>query len=127
MSGGTLLEGIKAVEAAREEMRQPSFMAGLFAGEPDFDLGVPYPCQSAEDRAIGDEYCQRIASFLRERVDAEEIERSGQIPRAVVDGLAELGALGMVIPPEYGGLGLPQTNYNRVLALVASHCNILAL
>ena len=32
MAAKTLLEGIKAVEAAREEMRQPSFMAGLFAG-----------------------------------------------------------------------------------------------
>jgi alkylation response protein AidB-like acyl-CoA dehydrogenase len=127
MAGRTLLEGIKAVEAAREEMRQPSFMAGLFAGEPDFDLILPYPDQAPDDRLIGAEYCARVAAFLRERVDAEQIERSGTIPREVIDGLAELGALGMVIPREYGGLGLSQTNYNRVLALVASHCNILAL
>src|SRR5262245_2175145 len=127
MAARKLLEGIKAVEAAREEMRQPGFMAGLFAGEPDFGLLLPYPDQGPDDRRAGAAYLARIATFLRERVDAEQIERSGQIPRAVIDGLAELGAFGMVIPPEYGGLGLSQTNYNRVLSLVASHCNILAL
>src|SRR5438445_13315534 len=83
-----LLEGIKAVEAAREEMRGPSFMAGLFAGEPDFGLLLPYPDQGADDRLIGTEYCQRIASFLLERVDAEQIDRSGQIPSQATDGLA---------------------------------------
>jgi hypothetical protein len=127
MSARALLESVREVEAAREEMREPSFMAGLFAGEPDFGLLLPFPGQDSEDRRIGDDYCARVASVLRERVDPEEIERSGTIPTSAIQALKEVGAFGMVIPPEYGGLGLSQTNYNRVLALVASHCNILAL
>lgn len=123
----TLLESVKTVEAAREEAKAPSFLTSLFAGEPDFSLVLPFPHQSDEDRRIGDQFCARVEQFLRRNVDPEQIERDGKIPRSVIEGLAELGAFGMVIPPEYGGLGFSQVNYDRVLTLVASYCNILAL
>ncbi|MGH2457819.1 MAG: acyl-CoA dehydrogenase family protein, partial [Chloroflexota bacterium] len=122
-----LLEGIKDVEAAREDAKRPSFMTQLFAGEPDFRLLSPFPEQSTADQAIGDDLCAKVASYLVEHVDPREIERAGVIPRAVLDGLAQAGCFGMMIPIEYGGLGLSQTNYNRVLTTVASYCNILAL
>lgn len=122
-----LLQSLKDVEAAREEVRQPSFLTQLFAGEPDFRLLYPFPRPSAEDQAIGDAFCARIADFLIHQVDPLAIERTGVIPPDVLSGLAELGAFGMTIPQRYGGLGLSQTNYNRVLTLVASHCNSLAL
>ncbi|HZQ97249.1 MAG TPA: acyl-CoA dehydrogenase family protein [Chloroflexota bacterium] len=123
----TLLRDLQGVEAAREEARAPSFMTGLFAGEPDLSLIVPFPVQSPEEKRIGDEFCVRVEGFLREHVDPAAIERTGCIPRDVIDGLADLGAFGMVIPREYGGLGFSQTNYDRVLMLVASYCNVLAL
>ncbi|HEX5416302.1 MAG TPA: acyl-CoA dehydrogenase family protein, partial [Chloroflexota bacterium] len=122
-----LLQSVKEIEAAREEVRKPSFMTQLFAGEPDFSRVLPFPEQNPEDRAVGDAFLARLATFLQQRVDAQEIERTGVIPRSVLDGLAELGAFGMTIPRAYGGIGLSQTNYDRVLTLVASHCNILAL
>lgn len=121
------LQNIKDVEAAREEIKMPSFMAQLFAGTPNFHLLVPFPEQDAEDKATGDAYCKKLAAYLKEHVDPDEIERTGKIPKRVLDDLAELGCFGLNIPKRYGGLGLSQTNYNRVLALVASYCNILAL
>ena len=39
-----------------------------------------------------------------------------------MQGLKELGLFGIKIPKEYGGLGLSQVNYNRIIQLVASHC-----
>ncbi len=122
-----LLESIKDVEAAREDAKRPSFMTQLFAGEPDFSLLSPFPAQSPEDKAIGDDLCAKVGDYLVGNVDPQEIERTGVIPRAVLDGLAGIGCFGMTIPREYGGLGLSQTNYNRVLTVVASYCNILAL
>jgi alkylation response protein AidB-like acyl-CoA dehydrogenase len=53
-------------------------------------------------------------------VDAARIEREARIPDETITGLAELGALGMKIPEEYGGLGLTQVYYNKALALVGS-------
>ena len=123
----SLLQNVRDVEAAREDIKRPSFMTQIFGGEPDFSLVAPYPRQNAPDQKVGDDICARVAEFLTREVDPGEIERSGKIPREVLDGLAKLGLFGMNIPREFGGLGLTQTNYNRVLALVASYCNILAL
>ncbi|HVB96460.1 MAG TPA: acyl-CoA dehydrogenase family protein [Chloroflexota bacterium] len=123
----SLLQNVRDVEAAREDIKRPSFMTQLFGGEPDFSLVAPYLQQNSPDKLVGDTICATVADFLIREVDPSEIERSGKIPRVVLDGLASLGLFGMNIPKEYGGLGLSQTNYNRVLALIASYCNILAL
>lgn len=122
-----LLQNVREIEAAREEIKKPSFMTQLFAGDPDFSLVVPFPIQEPEDRGVGDEYLAKLAVFLRDQVDPAEIERAAKIPQSVLDGLRGLGAFGMAIPRAYGGLGLSQTNYDRALALVASRCNVLAL
>ena len=122
-----ILEGMEEVEAARVAMQHPSFMTGIFAGAPDFSLVSPYPMQSNEDRQIGDGFCAQVEAFLEEHLDALAVERDAKIPHLVIDGLFALGAFGMKIPKEYEGLGFSQTNYNRVLTLVASKCNILAL
>jgi alkylation response protein AidB-like acyl-CoA dehydrogenase len=46
----------------------------------------------------------------------------------VIDGLKDLGALGMKVPEQYGGLGLSQVYYNRALTLVGSwHASLGAL
>ena len=38
----------------------------------------------------------------------------------MVDGLKRIGALGMKVPPEYGGLGLSQVYYSKALAIAAN-------
>ena len=66
------------------------------------------------------------ARLLRDTVDGLLIEREARIPDEVVHGLAELGAFGMKIPEEYGGLGLSQVYYSRALMLVGSASPALA-
>ena len=53
------------------------------------------------------------------RPHAEEWERQGAIPRAVVDQLAKMGFLGMLVPEEYDGLGLDETSYLVALEQIA--------
>lgn len=119
---------IELTEAAREAARERTFAAGLFMG--DFDLSTirPFPGQSPEDRDQGDAFLERLEKLLREKVDPDEIDRTGEIPQPVVDELARLGAFGIKISPEYGGLGLSQTNYCRAAMLLGSWCgNLTAL
>ena len=40
----------------------------------------------------------------------------------MLDGLRRLGAFGIKIPKEYGGLGLNHVEYGRVMTLLGSHC-----
>jgi len=121
-------QSIEVAEGAREtEWTQPSFVKELFLGHFRTDLISPYPLQSAEDKAIGDKYCAELEAFLKANLDADEVDRTGDLPKSVVEGLAKLGAWGMKIPKEYGGLGLSQINYNRAVALVASYCGSTAV
>jgi alkylation response protein AidB-like acyl-CoA dehydrogenase len=120
-----LFQGLARLEEARERLGK-SFMAGVFVGRPDFTLLLPPP-ESPGEVATGEAYCRQIEAFLKSQVDPDEIERTAKIPPHVLKGLFELGAFGMKIPREYGGLGFSYKNYGRVLTMIASWSNILAL
>jgi alkylation response protein AidB-like acyl-CoA dehydrogenase len=114
-------ESREVAEAAREaEWTAPSFVRELFLGRFRLDLIHPYPEQSPADRRKTDDYLEKLGAFLREHVDADEIDRTGELPEHVVQGLKELGAFGMKIPEEYGGLGLSQVGYGRAIQMVTS-------
>ena len=49
----------------------------------------------------------------------EEYERTGRYPAAVVEKLGELGILGMLVPGEYGGLGLDIVTYAMIIEELA--------
>ncbi|MHB0970126.1 MAG: acyl-CoA dehydrogenase family protein [Thermoanaerobaculia bacterium] len=116
-------EAMEVAEASREtEWEKPSFVGDLFLGKLNLDLIHPFPLQPAEDKAIGDEFLAKLERFLAENVDADEIDRTGEYPESIFEGLRELGAFGMKIPKEYGGLGMSITNYNRAIALVSTWC-----
>ena len=76
----------------------------------------------------GERFLARLRAFLETEVDPLEIERDAKIPDRVIDGLKEIGALGMKVSEDYGGLGLSQVYYNRALALAGVwHSAIAAL
>src|SRR4051812_33144640 len=111
-------EARQVAEAAREaEWKLPSFGKELFLGNFRLDLIHPQPKLSAEMTEKGDRFLAELRTFLENKVDPLQIERDARIPDDVVEGLKALGALGMKIPVEYGGLGLSQVYYNKALAL----------
>src|SRR6201994_3204033 len=109
------------VEAAREtEWKLPSFGKELFLGNLRLDLIHPQPPLDPSAVEKGERFLESLRGFLAEHVDSLQIERDAKIPDSVIDGLKQLGALGMKVPEQYGGLGLSQVYYNRALALAAS-------
>src|ERR687885_1196995 len=119
----------EVAEAAREqEWKLPSFGKELFLGNFRLDLIHPQPKLSPEAVEKGERFLTALRAFLTENVDPLEIEREAKIPESVIDGLKGLGALGMKVPEEYGGLGLSQVYYNRALTLAgAAHSSISTL
>ncbi|MBO8189680.1 acyl-CoA dehydrogenase family protein [Streptomyces spirodelae] len=114
-------EAREVAEAAREkDWRKPSFAKELFLGRFRLDLIHPHPEPAADDVARGEEFLTRLREFADAKIDGPLIEREARIPDEVLTGLKELGALGMKIGTEYGGLGLTQVYYNKALALVSS-------
>ncbi|WP_228918369.1 acyl-CoA dehydrogenase family protein [Streptomyces sp. DH20] len=114
-------EARQVAEAAREQdWRKPSFAKELFLGRFRPDLIHPHPLPADEDVRRGEEFLAKLRDFCETRVDGALIEREARIPDEVINGLKELGALGMKIDIKYGGLGLTQVYYNKALALVGS-------
>ena len=114
-------EALELAEASRDPLDdRGSFASNLFIGRYDFDRIYPYPAQTEEDRAAGAEFLEKIETYLREHVDPDEIDRTGEIPPENFKGLAELGAFGIKVPKKYGGLGLSQSNYGRAAVLLGS-------
>jgi alkylation response protein AidB-like acyl-CoA dehydrogenase len=117
-----------AEEAREKEWRLPSFARELFLGNLRLDLIHPQPSLDPAAVERGDRFLAELRAFLEREVDPLEIEHNAKVPEHVIDGLKQLGALGMKIPQEYGGLGLSQIYYNRALTLASSvHSSLGAL
>ncbi|MGH2969765.1 MAG: acyl-CoA dehydrogenase family protein [Solirubrobacteraceae bacterium] len=119
----------EVAEAAREqEWRLPSFGKELFLGNFRLDLIHPQPRLSPEAVEKGEAFLRDLRAFLTASVDPLQIERDAKIPDTAVDGLKKLGALGMKVPEQYGGLGLSQVYYNKALALAGTwHASLATL
>ena len=117
----TAAEARDVAEAAREqEWAAPSFVRELFLGKLRMDLIHPYPEQDPDEVARAKPFLDKLERFLREEVDSDRIDREGEIPEDVMQGLRDLGAFGIKIPQEYGGLGLSQLSYMKAIELVSS-------
>ena len=67
---------------------------------------------------------EAAAEFAAKRIfpQAEKWDEEGHIPQEIFDELAELGYFAMLLPEEYGGLGLSTVSYNCVMEELAAGC-----
>ncbi len=120
---------LELAESSRDPLdERGSFASNLFIGKFGFDRIFPWPEQSAEDRAAGEPFLAQLKEYLHANVDADEIDRTGEIPQKNIDELFAMGAFAIKVPTKYGGLGLSQVNYGRAAMLLGSwDANLTAL
>src|SRR5258707_9259518 len=74
-------EALELAEASRDPLdERGSFASNLFIGRFDYTRIFPYPAQTAEDQAKGDPFLKQLREYLEANVDADEIDRTGEIP-----------------------------------------------
>jgi alkylation response protein AidB-like acyl-CoA dehydrogenase len=115
-------------EASREtEWQGAGFLRDLFLGRFRLSLVEDYPLSEAERPEFRRWYAA-FEAFLAENVDSAKIDETGEYPQDLLDGLRKLGAFGMKVPVEYGGLGFTQVEYGKVMSLLGSlDANLTAL
>jgi len=114
-------EAREVAEAAREqEWQSRSFVRELFEGNYDLRLIHPFPEPDPEDLARAQPFMERLERFMRDKVDSDKIDREGTISPDLVEELRQMGAFGIKIDPQYGGLGLSQYSYTKAIGLVTS-------
>lgn len=109
-----------AEESRETDWVNPSFMKEMFLGNFRFDLIHPYP-ERTEWRAEFTEFFDKFSTFLRDTWDPIEVDATGEYNMDHVAELASLGAFGIKIPKEYGGLGFDQLEYAQVMELIGCY------
>jgi len=116
-----------AEESREKEWTGRGFLRELFLGQFSVDLVHPFPAAAA-DRPEFKAFYDKLRDFLLKEVDSVAIDETGEYPEHVVDGLRKLGAFGMKIPVEYGGLGFTVSEYCKAMEMIGSYDgNITAL
>ena len=88
----------------------------LFRGEIAESALWPFPQNAQEEQEILDMVVESVDRFLADKQDDfHEWDRTGEQPEEFIDAMRELGLFGLIIPEEYGGIGLSNAGYSRVL------------
>ncbi|XP_033249376.1 very long-chain specific acyl-CoA dehydrogenase, mitochondrial isoform X1 [Drosophila miranda] len=99
-----------------------SFMANIFRRSLVPKQVFPYPdVLSLEQK---ESTCSLIGPFERffsEINDAAQSDESGKVDEKILSALWELGAFALQVPPNFGGLGLNNTQYGRLCEIVGAN------
>jgi alkylation response protein AidB-like acyl-CoA dehydrogenase len=117
----------QAEELLFSEPSRAGFVKGLFHGKFLAPAVFPYPELPAAAEAAAGEAASAVRAFAESSIDAAAIDREADIPRSVIEGLANLGVLGMTAPKEVGGRGFSQQQYCRVMEVIGGHCSSTAV
>ncbi len=110
------------------ELRTASAAKVLFTGRILAENLLPYPALRDQDRESLGMIVEAIDQFLRPKsADFKRWDREAAQPAEFIQGLRDLGLFGLIIPEEYGGLGLSNAGYARVLSQTSRHDSSVSL
>ncbi|XP_071503962.1 very long-chain specific acyl-CoA dehydrogenase, mitochondrial-like [Diadema antillarum] len=99
-----------------------SFVMGLFKGQINPSEVFPYPdVLSPEQRENLEMLIDPTMKFFEEVNDAEKNDALEKVEDHTMQGLRELGAFGLQVPADLGGIGLTNTQYARLVEVVGEH------
>ncbi|XP_053320315.1 very long-chain specific acyl-CoA dehydrogenase, mitochondrial [Spea bombifrons] len=103
-----------------EESR--SFAVGMFKGQIHTDQVFPYPSALSEEQSqFLSELVAPVSRFFQEVNDPALNDSLKKVDDKTMAGLKELGAFGLQVPTELGGMGLNNTQYARLVEIVGLH------
>src|SRR5256885_9576870 len=105
---------------------QASFGKSLFFGEILEDQLFPYPEMESDEKDTVRTLVEALSKSLA-TVDGAKLDRAGEMPAELLQNMRELGLFGLIVPQEYGGIGLGNTGYARVMEEVAGHDGSIAV
>ncbi|KAH8373559.1 hypothetical protein KR200_010098 [Drosophila serrata] len=99
-----------------------SFMANIFRGSLVANQVFPYPdVLTADQKELTNSLVDPFERFFAEVNDAARNDANAKMDDATADALWELGAFGIQVPADYGGLGLNNTQYGRLCTIVGAN------
>lgn len=107
-------KGVAIAEEQRDKRVLNGFIADLFRGKASFEKLFPWP-----DIFLIGEHQERVRLLLK-NLDLVEMDRTGEVPEDILRTMADQGFFALKLPKEWGGLGLSQSSYVRMVELLTS-------
>ncbi len=98
-----------------DQTPKPSFTKSMFLGQMQSELVMPYPRMDEAERAKVEAAAASAREFLAESYDPMKAEREGWVGDDTIRELGERKLTGLFVEEEYGGLGLSQSGYCKVM------------
>ncbi|KAG1651047.1 Very long-chain specific acyl-CoA dehydrogenase, mitochondrial [Nymphon striatum] len=99
-----------------------SFVMNLFKGQANTTEVFPFPFALSEEQTQTVEMLvDPIHKFFQETNDALKNDAIGKIEDDTMTQLKEMGAFGLQVPLKFGGLGLTNTQYARLVEIVGQY------
>lgn len=93
----------------------------LFLGNILEDRIFPFPEIKPEEKETLHMIIDSINKFMAGKEETlRHYDVKGEQPQEYIESLAEMGLFGLIIPEEYGGIGLSNSGYSRVLQQTGS-------
>ncbi|MBI2628326.1 MAG: acyl-CoA dehydrogenase family protein [Candidatus Niyogibacteria bacterium] len=115
-------KGVQIAEEHRDASVNKGFVASLFEGAPNFNLLFPWPEQNPEDAQKEAKIISDLKEFLESKIEPDIIHGKKDITLELIEAMADFGLFKLKVPEKYGGLGLSQTTYTHVIALLSAFC-----
>ncbi|XP_011909038.1 PREDICTED: very long-chain specific acyl-CoA dehydrogenase, mitochondrial isoform X2 [Cercocebus atys] len=119
-SDSHLSDALSKEKPAKAESK--SFAVAMFKGQLTTDQVFPYPSVlNQEQTEFLKELVEPVSRFFKEVNDPAKNDTLEMVEETTLQGLKELGAFGLQVPSELGGVGLCNTQYARLVEIVGMH------
>jgi alkylation response protein AidB-like acyl-CoA dehydrogenase len=115
----------EAEELLGDSLHAVGYAKGLYFGLVFNSKRPKYPRYHLD--AETNRLVEETRRFCQAEIDPVRIDREADIPAHVIQGLGKLGLLGACLPKQYGGLGMSQAGYCRLIEVLGGHCAGTAL
>uniref|UniRef100_H3CXS0 Very long-chain specific acyl-CoA dehydrogenase, mitochondrial n=1 Tax=Tetraodon nigroviridis TaxID=99883 RepID=H3CXS0_TETNG len=111
------------VEKKTDAADSKSFAVSMFKGQIQLAQVFPFPSVvlNEEQEQFLRELVGPVAKFFEEVNDAAKNDSLEKVEDSTMEGLKEMGAFGLQVPADLGGLGLSNTQYARLVEIVGVH------
>jgi alkylation response protein AidB-like acyl-CoA dehydrogenase len=111
-----------------EVQKTISFMRSLCMGDIEQDVITPFPVIRDTEKEVLKGVIDSLESWLkRYEPEFRKWDRAGEMPPSFLQEMRELGLFSLIIPEEFGGLGLSSTGYSRMLQELAKYDGSVAI
>jgi len=98
---------------------QASFGKSLFFGEILEEQLFPYPELAQDQKDLIAPIVAELDKYM-EKVDRKALDRTAEMPAELLQSFRDMGLFGLIVPEQYGGMGLSNTGYARIMESLAS-------